>query len=227
MAISFLDKLAVATTPPSFVSEGAFNYTSGDLTLAMPGSIQDQDLLIAIIATRNSPTPGNPTPVSDWGFASSIHADPGGASSSSVKAALHLYFHRYDGVTTPDNVFPDAGSFTMGKIVAFKDVTSIGTPSIWGTDTLRTSHTVSGVTTSGANKIVLATYALGNENLTPSAHAIANVTPVSTSHHENDIGGGANVGFTYGTLASAGASGDYTFTTAVSGRMSGIVLELT
>ena len=212
-------------TTPSFVSAGAVGANAGTFTPGLPASTQDLDVIILVVVTENETavtlSGGNLT----WSQIG-IAGGAGVGTGSAVDAVRVQVFWARRGATAPTMpTISDSGDHQHARAFAYRGCVQTGSPisaNINSTESGNTdaSGSATGITTTVANELVLLAVGTALPDTADtgaqfSAWANANLSATAErADHTTNIGTGSGLGLWEGLKASAGATGNTTFTTA-------------
>ena len=206
-----------STVPPPPVGDGSIptlvasgsTFSGGTSALSLTGgTYQAYDVGIAVVHSNfTAPT------ASGWTQIGTID------STTTFNCTISLYYKRALSASDLSGTWSDVGN-QGGKILVFRGCKTSGSPidvsNFTKDDTNHTALSIAGVTTTGANRLILQAYAEGADSATaPTSVALANaalsgVTEVINNGYVQGSGGG--LGAMIGGLAVAGATGAATGT---------------
>ena len=199
----------------TFVAAGTFQSSTGTVTPGLPSGTAENDILVMLCFTGNQPIT-----VSGWTEAGNSPQSEG----ASYGFRLTVFWKRA-GASESAPTTSDSGLVNAAQILGFRGCVATGNPfdvtsgSVGATD--NTTVTIPGVTTTGANAMVisaLAFYRVANSTTNISSGANSNLTDFAERADQAAIIGAVDGGFAAfsGIKASAGATGDTTGTLASS-----------
>src|SRR3989344_846012 len=195
---------------PTFVSCGTphAGSTTG-ITVAMPGSIVADDILLLFLETNAAitiPTPAGGT----W---TGVLNSP---QTATTTTRLTVFWSRYNGTQTAPTT-NDSGDHQVGVICAYRGIVTSGDP--WDVTsgsvdtTSDTSGAITGAITTGADRLVVIVGAGDDDADTPvTGVSNANLTSISTIRANAETGAGGDGGVSVFDAVRA-ASGNYNTTT--------------
>lgn len=204
----------------SYVGAGTFAAVStGNLTLTEPAGCQEGDFLVAFVLAKSPGANTIGTP-SGWTF---VRFDT--VNDGNNRATLHVAYIQRGASTPADRVFVPTANLTLwGTIVAIRSSrgklfldTSNGVSAGLGT-----AVSSSGFTTARANEFLLMACGLDDDGSTASGQGAA-TDPTSGSWTEQvesgtATGSDAGLAIATATKATAGATGNFSYTASVTGR---------
>lgn len=225
---ALLDSYRFVSAAPVYTSfvaaSGWVDSGAANLVLSVPGAAEAGDILLAVVATKNSYTgTDGPIPATGWTLLAQKEYD---TSPAAADPMVHIYRHDYTG-DTPDLTFPvhSSGVIHAGNILAFRDVGSFGTP-VGTSGGNAANHSIPGVTTTGTNSIVLAFFAIGTPLVLSSANFTDPASPTA-SYYDTVTSNDISCAYAWGVKASAGATGNFTISTpGTFARGVGVVIEI-
>lgn len=134
---------------PSFVNKGGVVVSADAPVLSLPAGIQADDILILSVETT-----GGQEPTADFGTWNFIASRSDGTGA--LDPGQSVFWHRYDGSTSPTLTIPDSGNHTCAEIYAFRNCERNSNPIANAT----TFGTTSGSTTI-RGKVITPTLATG------------------------------------------------------------------
>lgn len=185
----------------SFVGVGVAASGTGDITPSLPSGLLTGDLLLMHIQCDDLDTV---TPPSGW------TAVEDGASSSLTRCAVLRRFHDGGGAPT----LTDPGDHGLAFITAWRGadaVSPINASNITtGLGNTSTPRTHAGPSTSVDGCLVVSTWAIheNHSSVTTTADTVADYTRAAIA--DTTQGNDGTLVVDYGTLSTAGASGDFT-----------------
>jgi hypothetical protein len=205
--------------PPGIASAGAgagAGSTAG-VTAALPAGIQDDDIIFILVEGEGEDGSADGLPT---GY-TSIGSVASGTDGAVDRTRATLGYAIYDSGSPPSTSVPDAGNHTIARTYAFRgvdpadpfDVTAAS-----GSDgTNVTSHSaVTGQTSTVADAVAALFFThgdgIGTNAASPANAALSGITDVGV--YESDQGSDGSVGLFYGSKATAGAIGTWSWSTS-------------
>lgn len=214
---------------------GAANGGVNAITITPPATHSANDVELLFVETSNEAASLSTAA----GFAAVTGASVGtGTAAGADGTMMTVFWRRWNG-TDGSPVLADSGNHQIGVVVAFSGVVGSGNP--WdvvgtNTQTATASVSVSGVTTSGADRMAVAASggavpdAGPNSNTEFTSAANGNLTGVTEQVDVTDpAGNGGAILVITGTKAAAGATGATTATagTSTNGTRANVMIALT
>lgn len=198
-------------TAPSYVAKSSAQ-GSGSVTPAMPTGATSGDFLILSIVGKGDNANADAAP-EGWNYLNTVAGSVGPAGTA-VRLTNYWAWYRSD----ISRAVPDAGSFTIAGITAWRNVNRLNpfdvTPvtSSEGYGSRNTSVSITGVTTTTANTRIVAISASGDNNSFGS-WANANLESISEILEQRTTAGDdGTLAIAHGEKATAGATGTTTAT---------------
>lgn len=194
-------------TAPFFVAATSNGVAgSGTLGRAWPAGYTTGDLGIVAIETGNSPV----SAPSGWDLLGEVGVGTAGVATA---ARLTLFGRIAVSGTESQTFFSTDGSFIQGRMFVFRGVPPTGYVDAFNSASGATSTTITlpGVTTTGANRLVLHFIADGTDNSSSSRYSnwtnagLTSLTELGDAGTNTSTGGG--YGLASGERAAAGATG--------------------
>lgn len=212
----------------TFVNAGAGTTSSGAIAIALPASIQTDDILLLWVETENQAVTVSNQNGGTWTEVTSTSPQGTGTAGGPGATRLTLFWSRYNG-TQGNPTISDSGDHQRGVILAYRGCVTSGDPwDVKAGDVLASASTT--VTIPGATTTTdgcMAVFGVANTTDTntsqTSSFTNANLTSVAhrtTGNSTTGNGGGASVGD--GIKTTAGAIGNTTttlLTSSVQGRI--------
>lgn len=200
---------------PSIRSVGAVASGTASVTVNLPASWQENDILVIVASTANQDFPTDPP--TGW---SNPPTTPTGFGTAGAAGGLKLkVYWKRAGASESNVVLGDAGSYSVARMMAIQGAVTSGTP--WETDatsnqtSANTTVTWSSLTTSGADRLIVGL--LGGDRDAASTADVgtptnSNLSSLGDAGIENWVTSGAGGGiyaFT-GVKDAAGSTGTTT-----------------
>lgn len=208
---------------PTFVAAGTAQGGTGALTVPAPAGIQNNDILLLLVETRPDQTVAAPS-----GYAEVTGSPQLTTLTSGTQ--MSVFWKRTNG-TESDITVADSGDHQVAQILAFRGCVTSGNP--WDVsggaiqDTATTSVSISGMTTTVANTLVVVCCASGTDTATAQFSSWANASLSNvTEQVDSFFAAGGGFSCMTGGKATAGATGTSTATLATSARHAWVQLAL-
>jgi len=220
---------AQAQTPPTFQAAGGEVSGTGSVAPAWPAHLVNDVALLFIESRGNEPA----TLSTPAGFAAVLNSPQAIGGASAGGTTITVFWARATSTAMASPVVADPGNHVYARILTYRNVAASGDPwdvTVGGTKTpASTTVTVTGVTTTESNTLIVQAVARGNDSAAAafSAQTNANLTSI-TERSDAGTTDGSGGGFAVwdGGWATAGATGDTTATIAVSVRNAFLTIAL-
>ena len=198
---------------PAYRSFKSASATSG-VNLSLPsGSAADDILLLAIEGAGEDGNADAAPTGGDWTLIGTV---ANGTTGAPAYTRLTLYWHRYDGTTSPNLTVPDAGDHTLAAVIAYSGAKTDGNPfeahEFDSLSSLSTSHSQSSIDSITDDSLIIWVIACGDSVFT-SAWANSSLASVARRFQENTYrGNDGHISVYDGQLATAGDTGTFSTT---------------
>jgi MSHA biogenesis protein MshQ len=210
---------------PTFQGAGTQQNGTGDITLAWPAHQTDDLALLFVVSAQGEvvATPADWTPVGDSPQFTTGTGGGGGANSADNGTRLTVFWRRATSNAMPNVTVADPGNHVYGQILTYRGVISSGDP--WDVTgggvktTASTSVTVTGVTTTVPDTLIVQVVARGTDSAAAafSAQTNANLTGISERSDAGTTSGhGGGFAVWDGVMTVVGATGNTTATVSSS-----------
>lgn len=209
--------LGLAQAAPYFVAAGTARSGTGAVTVAWPAHTTDDVALLVVESAGGQPV----TLTTPSGFVQ-VTNSPQATGAGTAGTQLSVYWARATSAVMPSVVVADPGDHVYARIVTYRGVINSGNP--WDVTgggvkaVASTSVTVTGVTTTVADTLIVQTVARGNDSSAAAFSAETNANLVGIGERSDGgttSGNGGGIAVWDGTLVAAGVSGN-TMTTVTS-----------
>lgn len=217
---------------PVFRAAGAVALSPSTITPGAPAGLTADDVELLIVQTANEAA----TLSTAAGFALLTTSAGQGTAGASGSTRMTVFWRRWNG-TDGDPTVADSGDHTFGQRFAFSGCRTAGDPwDVFGSNVqaATTSGSASGVTTTVADCMICICVGQGGPDANSTVEfsgwtnsGLATPSIAEAGDRAGNFGVGGALGFAYGGLASAGASGATTYTSATSAAKDNVVVALT
>jgi hypothetical protein len=223
-------EVSEAMSAPTFALLGSTIQGLGGVSVPWPAGHLVDDIGLLLVQTSNQAV----TQPTNWGTAPSSGAGTGTAGALG-SVGIYAFWRRAVSTAEADAGVADAGDHVKARILVFRGCENASTPfDVTASGVLTPASTavsIPGVTTTGADRLVLACVANGtdiNANQTTSGgFANANLTGLTRIMTSNtDVGNGGGIDVAAGVKATAGATGATTVTLNTSSLQALLTLAL-
>ena len=214
---------------PTFVNAGTCAGGTGTITPGMPGSVLTGDILLLFTETYDAPAVTLSGGTETW---RAVSSSPVGIINYTRLSAFWARASQNSPTSPTTN---DTGNHQSGCIIAIRNAVSTGTP--WDTvstgteNTSDTSGSITGTSTLGTNRMIVAAMATdlpdasGSSNFSSWANSdLVNVT--ERVDYTDGSGNGGGIGVATGAKSTAGSYGATTVTLANAARKAFMTLAI-
>lgn len=211
----------------TFVAAGTGAGGVGAVTPGMPAGATTDDLLLIVIEGEGEDASDDAVPTGgDWTLIESVASDTTGLVADTRCTVGWAWYDAGINLTVPD-----AGNHTLARVFAFRGVDSTDPIGAFtsGSESVNTSsHSVaSGLTTEADNSLVAFAFTHGDDSLSVSGGANATLTDfASAGTVETSENSDGTIGLFYGTKATAGGAGTFSWTVAENEKLAWVAVEL-
>lgn len=214
---------------PTFISAGTINGAINSTNISWGAGHQADDIGVLLVHTSNQALPSTP---SGWTPFSSTPVGTGTAGAAGA-VMLTVFWKRATSSTEAAASLGDSGDHQIGQILVFRGCETTGSPidaEAADTGASSTSVTMPGVTTTGADRLVVACAAQAIDGVSSARFsawtnvALTGFTEITDSALGTGTGGGFGAGA--GVKATAGAVGSSTATLSAASAQARLTFAL-
>lgn len=196
----------------SFVASGTKGEGLGSVTPGLPAGWQQDDIFLLHIEGEGEDGADD----GQGDFGGTLIGSVASQTTGEPSQTRHTLYWKRAGASESAPTVSDAGQHTLAVISAWRGCIKTGSPihksASNSTDSLDTSHSNAGVTTTIDNCMIVASGSSGDDN-TYSSWANANLDSITEGMDEfTQQGSDGSIHMAYGILSTAGASGTTTAT---------------
>ena len=204
---------------PAFVAVSSQTGSTDPLTIPMPDGIEDDDIILLLVAIHGSSVTGVETlgrgayaPTGDgtaWTLLDYAEYEATESTNCTV------FWVRYDSGSTPKPTLPDNGDYTIARSFAFRGALREGTPvnklggNLGRTQAASMTHDIAANTSTGGVLVLMALTIANDNTAAVSAMTNTSLTDVDFRSAVTSIGRDGQTAMGWGTKALAGDAGDW------------------